>query len=124
MICWRHVVEDRDVVTLRQKISPTAPGTFDGPSCLDVTVPTAELFAALEDFDRRFIAAMGERVAELERNGPPAGVELDLEELRREHGQRSRSLAKRPAEPEDIDWDAMRAGVAEISSWPVAGRER
>jgi len=83
----------------------------------------AEFFIACEDFDRRFIAAMGEGVAELERNGPPAGVELDLKQLRREHEQRSRWLANRLAEPRSVDWDTVRAGVAEISSWSIAARD-
>ncbi|MEH0986401.1 DUF5984 family protein [Micromonospora sp. CPCC 205556] len=56
------------------------------------SVPTAEFFAAVHDLDRRLIAAMGERVTELARTGPPAEV---------------------------VGWEQVRSGIAEISSWPL-----
>lgn len=57
--CWRHTVEGRDVVTLSQQIPVEYLGTFDGPERLDFIVPAMEFFAAIEDLDRRLIAAMG-----------------------------------------------------------------
>ncbi|MEV4481501.1 DUF5984 family protein [Micromonospora coxensis] len=117
--CWRQSVEGRDVVTLSQQISPEKQGTFAGPERLDVALPAAGFFAAVEDFDRRLIEAMEQRVAELECTGPPPGVALDVQQLRLEHVQRSRWLAQRLTAPRQIDWTAVRAGVAEISSWPL-----
>lgn len=116
--CWRSAVGGRDVVTVSQQVPPASQGTFVGPERLDVAVPAAEFFAAVEDFDRRFIAAMEERVAELERIGPPSDVELDVTLLRKEHVQRGGWLGQRLAEPRAVDWAEVRAGVAEISSWP------
>ncbi|WP_394328277.1 DUF5984 family protein [Couchioplanes caeruleus] len=69
---------------------------------MELTLPAVEFFAAVEDFDRRFIAAMGERVAEMGPCGPPAGVDLALKQLRREHTQRSRCLEQRLAEPRNV----------------------
>jgi hypothetical protein len=118
LLCWRRTAEDRDIVTLRQRIASNRRGTFDGPERLDVAVPTNKFFAAVEDFDRRLMSAMEERLAVLERTGPPPGVELDVAHLRIEHTQRSRWLAQRVAAPRQVDWAEVRAGVAEISSWP------
>ncbi|MFI5937822.1 DUF5984 family protein [Actinoplanes sp. NPDC051494] len=118
--CWRHAGNGSDMVTLSQQAAPRQQGTFAVTERLDVTVPTAELFAALDDFDRRFLAAMQDRVAELERSGPPPGVELDLQQLRAEHTQRSHWLERRLAVRRDVDWTKVRAGAAELSSWPPA----
>jgi Family of unknown function (DUF5984) len=119
--CWRHRVEGRDVITLSQEILTEDRGTFDGPPRLQIMVPAVEFFAAVADSDRRFIAVIGERVAELEQGGPPASVDLDLEQLRREHEQRSRWLERRLSEPRNVDWETVRTGVSEISSrTPVA----
>jgi hypothetical protein len=120
LTCWRHTVDGSDMVTLSQQIPPRKAGTFDGRERLDVTVPAAELFAAFDDFDRRFIAAMKDRVAGLERSGPPPGVDLDLQHLRVEHTQRSNWLERRLASHRDVDWAKVRAGAAELSSWPPA----
>ncbi|GAB3932136.1 DUF5984 family protein [Micromonospora vulcania] len=117
--CWRHTDAGRDLVTVSQRIPPTDQHTFAGPEIVEVTLPTAEFFAALHDFDRRLIAAMDERVTELERVGPPTGVELDLGLLRAEHVSRSRWLAERLTIPRRVDWDKVRSGIAEISSWPL-----
>ncbi len=115
--CWRHTAGGRDTVTLSQQILPREQDTFAGPERLDFAMPAAEFFAAVEDLDRRLIAAMEERVVALERSGPPPGVDLDVAHLRLEHARRSGWLAK--ASPLHVDWAAVRTGVAEISSWPL-----
>jgi hypothetical protein len=120
LTCWRHAVDGSDVVTLSQQIAPRQPAVFEGPERLDATVSAAELFAAVDDFDRRFIAAMEERVAELERSGPPPGIDLDLQHLRVEHTRRSDWLKRRSASRRDVDWTKVRAGVVELRSWPPA----
>ncbi|GAB4050850.1 DUF5984 family protein [Catellatospora paridis] len=115
---WRHVTDGQDVVSVCQRILPAEEGTFDGPERLVVTVPTEEFFAAVDDFDRRLMAAMDERVTELERTGPPPDIELDVAHLRVEHGQRCGWLAARLAAPRHVDWARVRAGAAEIATWP------
>jgi hypothetical protein len=117
--CRRHVADGRDAVIVGQRIRPDRRDTFEGSELLELGVPTAEFFAAMDDFDRRFIAAMDERVAELERTGPAPGVVLDVKALRDEHASRSRWLADRLSVPREVDWDRVRSGIAEISSWPV-----
>ncbi|MEV4631446.1 DUF5984 family protein [Micromonospora sp. NPDC049523] len=117
--CWRHTHAGQDLVTISQRLLPADQVTFDGPELLEVSVPTAEFFAAVQDLDHQLIAAMDKRVTELERTGPPAGVELDLDLLRAEHVRRSHWLAERLAVPRQVDWDQIRSGIADISSWPL-----
>ncbi|RKR91536.1 hypothetical protein BDK92_5935 [Micromonospora pisi] len=119
--CWRQTDAGPDLVTISQRVPPGDQGTFVGPELLTISVPTADFFAAVHDFDRQLIAAMDERITELERTGPPAGVELDLDALRAEHVNRSRWLAERLAAPRQVDWDQIRSGIAEISTWPLLG---
>jgi hypothetical protein len=116
--CWRHVADGSDLVTFRQAITPANSGTFEGPKRLDATMPAAEFFAAIEDFHRRFIVAMEKRVAGLERSGLPLGIGLDLQQLRAEQVQRSSWLGQRLASRRDVDWAKVRAGAAEVRSWP------
>jgi hypothetical protein len=51
-------------------------GTFEGPERPDVTAPAAERMATFDDFGRRFIAVMEDRVAILERSGPSPAPRL------------------------------------------------
>nr|WTA65459.1 DUF5984 family protein [Micromonospora sp. NBC_00855] len=118
--CWRHAVDGSDVVTLSQQIPPWTRGAFEGPDRLDVTMPAAEVLAAIDDFDRRLVAAMEVRVAGLEHSGPPSDVDLDLQQLRVEHAQRSDWLQQRLASRRDVDWTKIRLGAAELASWPPA----
>ncbi|KUL41399.1 DUF5984 family protein [Actinoplanes awajinensis] len=115
--CWRHVVDGADLVTFRQQVAPAGLGTF-GPAQLDATVPAVEFFAAVEDFDRRFIAAMEDRVTALERSGPPPGIDLDVRQLRAEHTNRSGWLGQRLTTPRAVDWAKVRVGAAELRTWP------
>jgi hypothetical protein len=50
---WGHVTGGADAVTVRQRILSASRDTFDGPELREVSVPTAEFFAAVYDFDRR-----------------------------------------------------------------------
>jgi hypothetical protein len=120
LTCWRHLVDGSDVVTLSQQITPRRRGTFEGPERSDATVPAAEFFSAVDDLDRRFIAAMQDRVTELERSGPPPAIDLDLQHLRAEQARRSGWLQLRLASRRDVEWTEVRAGVAELRSWPPA----
>jgi hypothetical protein len=117
--CWRSTGTGQDLATISQRARPDSRDTFDGPELLEVSVPAAEFFAAVHEFDRRLIAAMDKRVTELERTGPPAGVRLDVDLLRAEHLRRSRWLAERLATPRQVNWDQIRSGITEIASWPL-----
>jgi hypothetical protein len=60
-----------------------------------VTLPTPAFVAALRDLDRRFIAAMGERVATiLSGRWKPPGVAIDRDNLQHEHADRATWLQK------------------------------
>jgi uncharacterized protein DUF5984 len=120
LTCCRHAGDGSDVVTLSQQIASSRRGTFQGPERLDVIVPAAEFIAAVDDFDRQFMAAMEDRVAGLERSGPPPGVDLDLRHLRVEHTRRTTWLEQRLNSGRDVDWAKVRAGAAELSLWPPA----
>ncbi len=117
LFCWRHYAEGRDVVTLSQHVPAGGRGTFAGPPRREVTVPAAEFFDAVDDLDRRLVSAMEGRVAEAE-GEPLAGIDLDLGQLRAEHERRRRWRELRAAEPRHVGWAAVRAGAAEIASWP------
>jgi hypothetical protein len=47
-------------------------------------------------------------------------VGLDLDMLRAEHVHRSHWLAERLAAPRHVDWDRVRSGITQISSWPLS----
>ena len=61
---------------------------------------------------------MGERVAELERDGPSPCVRVDLDQLRAEHEDRKTWLARHAERIPDTDWAAVRAGAAELLAGP------
>ncbi|MGW0807563.1 DUF5984 family protein [Nonomuraea sp. NPDC002799] len=69
------------------------------------------------DFGRQVITDMEERIAELERRGAPAGVELDLGQLRTEHVRRAAfprtAMSRVPAT--DVA-EVVQAGVGELGS--------
>lgn len=99
---WRTVTGGRDEVTV----------TVDDSRG---SLPAASFTDAVRRFDAELIAGMERRVEELERTGPPAGVELDLTQLRREHDDRATWLARRfAADPPETDWAAVRLGAAEL----------
>lgn len=81
---------------------------------LRLSVPLADYLDAVHTLDRTLMAAMEQRIAELERRGGPPGVELDLPGLRREHEDRSQWLARSLARTPDTKWESVRRGVLDI----------
>jgi hypothetical protein len=47
-------------------------------------------------------------------------VELDLNMLRAEHAHRRHWLPERLTALRHVDWDRVRSGITEISSWPLS----
>jgi hypothetical protein len=57
-------------------------------------VPTSDYLDAVHRLDRTSMAAMEQRIEELERRGGLPGAEIDLAGLRHEHEDRSHRLAR------------------------------
>ncbi|HEU5386015.1 MAG TPA: DUF5984 family protein [Streptosporangiaceae bacterium] len=112
-LTWRQPAEGEDEKEL----------SFADPAGT-VTSPAGAFQDAVRRLDRELLAAMGERVAELERDGPPAGVRVDLDQLRAEHEDRKTWLARRADRIPDTDWPAVRAGAAELLAGPGTGVRR
>ncbi|MFC4013383.1 DUF5984 family protein [Nonomuraea purpurea] len=110
---WRRA-GDRDEVIVTWRNPEDDEVAFVSPCSGRVALPTSEFVAAIEDFGRRVITAMEERVAELERRGAPDGVELDLGQLRTEHVRRATfpqmAMSRVPA----TDWTTVRSGAKRL----------
>jgi hypothetical protein len=111
--CWRTIVGDADTVTVvwEHQEDPEGVIEFAGPDTGRVSMPTSEFFAAVTEFDGDLLAAMDQRISTLEESGPPLGVELDIEQLRREHRDRATWLQRARDREPGTDWDAVRAGA-------------
>ena len=105
--CWRT----GDQIT----VSWNAPANFAEPRTLRTTIGVTDFVAAIEEFDRELLAAMADRIAEVEAV-PLVGVELDLDRLRQEHQDRSVWLKRARAYQRSTDWSAVRTGAALLSS--------
>ncbi|MEU5024821.1 DUF5984 family protein [Streptomyces milbemycinicus] len=118
--CWRTVAGERDVmnVSWAHPSDPEGEIEFAGPATGRVTVPTSAFVAAVTELDRALLEAMERRIGELEAAGPPPGVELDLEQLRREHRDRAGWLERARRYAYATDWAAVRTGAAALLRSP------
>jgi hypothetical protein len=112
---WRTVVDGCDTVTVAWKHQGESDIEFAAPVSGRIVVPTGSFDTAVSAFDRELLAGMEERVAELEASGPPPGVALDLEQLRREQHDRARWLPRARARQVGTDWAVVRAGARELA---------
>ena len=80
------------------------------------SVSTESFLRAVTEFDRELIDAMDRRIAEIEAGGLDPDIQLDIEQLRREHQVRSGSLAAALRHVPATDWTAVREGAARIFS--------
>ncbi|MFB6724083.1 DUF5984 family protein [Kribbella sp. NPDC056345] len=103
--CWRI----GDQVILDWK----APANFAEPRTVRTTVAVAEFVAAIKDLDAALITAMDARIAEVEA-APPAGIALDLTQLRSEHRDRAGWLARARSRVLTTDWIAVRQGAVQL----------
>jgi hypothetical protein len=108
---WRTVADGADVVTVTWRHRDDGDIRFTAAPAGRVTLPAESFAAAARQLDRELMAAMGQRIDELERTGPPEGVQLDLDQVRAEHLDRSNWLSRRLSAPPATDWAAVRAGV-------------
>ncbi|MCY0918953.1 DUF5984 family protein [Streptomyces sp. H27-G5] len=112
---WRTVVGDEDTVTIawEHRADPEGVIEFASPQAGRVTVPTSEFLGAVAELDRSLLAAMDERISELEKSGPPPGVRggVDVEQLRREQRDRATWLPRARDREPGTDWDAVRTGT-------------
>lgn len=83
------------------------------------SVMKAEAFRdELLRFDRELIAAMAERVREIERSWSRSEISIDVDDLRREHGGRARWLQESFAAPRyrAPTWDEIEAALVTLES--------
>ncbi|ADI10690.1 hypothetical protein SBI_07570 [Streptomyces bingchenggensis BCW-1] len=122
--CWRTVAGEHDAMDDVMNVSWAHPSDpegeieFAGPATGRVTVPTSAFVAAVTELDRALLEAMERRIGELEAAGPPPGVELDLEQLRREHRDRAGWLERARRYAYATDWAAVRTGAAALLRSP------
>lgn len=115
-ILWWRSVADRDTITVDWR--HCAEGGLDCtvPRQGRASVSTEMFWRAVEEFDRELIDAMDRRITEIEAGGLDPDIRLDIKQLRREHQQRSGSLAAAMERVPATDWTAVRAGAARIFS--------
>lgn len=113
---WRRVDDDhdRDHITVAWKHPTRDDGNFEweAPRTGQATIPCSEFVAAVEGLDRELMAAMDERISQLERSGPPPGVRLDIPALRAEHQDRTLWLQRARTRRPETNWPEVRAGAA------------
>ncbi|MEU9012685.1 DUF5984 family protein [Streptomyces sp. NPDC048479] len=111
--CWRTIVGEDDAVTVtwEHRADPEGVIEFAGPQTGRVTMPTSEFLAAVTELDRALFAAMDQRISELEEAAPPPGVQLDMEQLRRQHRDRATWLQRARDRDPGTDWDVVRSGA-------------
>ncbi|MEU7479780.1 DUF5984 family protein [Lentzea sp. NPDC042327] len=115
-ILWWRSVADQDTITVDWRHPVDSGVDCTVPRRGRVSVPTESFLQAVETFDRELMVAMERRIAEVEAGGVAADVQLDLEQLRREHQQRSGAMAAALRRTPGTDWAAVREGVARIFS--------
>ncbi|WP_439658326.1 DUF5984 family protein [Lentzea sp. HUAS TT2] len=115
-ILWWRSVTDRDTITVDWRHHAENGLDCTVPRRGRTTVDTETFLRAVEEFDRELIAAMDQRIAEIEAGGLAADIRVDLEQLRHEHRHRSGSLAAAMRRVPDTDWPAVREGAARIFS--------
>lgn len=111
---WRTIVGGVDAVTVDWRHRAGSDIEFAAPATGRVVLPTSSFDAAVSEFDRSLLTAMEGRVTALEAAGPPSGVHLDLEQLRREQQDRAAWLHRARGRHVETDWATVRAGAREL----------
>lgn len=111
---WRTIRDDGDRITVDRRHHDDGRTAVTAGPVARFTVPTTEYLDAVHTFDRELIAAMAERVGELERRGGLPGVGIDLARLRREHDDQAHWLQRHLSRSPATDWAVIRAGAAEL----------
>lgn len=113
---WRDTgARDTIAIAWRYTTDPHSEISFTAPEYGRASIPAEEFVSAVTDFDRSLLDAMEARVAQLASTARRTDVELDVDDLLREHKDRRtwlpRALNQRPS----TDWDAVRAGARIVS---------
>ncbi len=108
---WRTVRGDRDEVTVDWRHEDDGEIGFTAGAAVRFNVTTAGYLEAVHRLDRELMSAMRQRIEELEGRGGLPGVAVDMVELRREHEDRGRWLAKNLDRSPVTDWQAVRQGA-------------
>jgi hypothetical protein len=108
---WRTVHGDRDEMTVDWRHADDGEIGFTAGAAVRLSVTTAEYLTAVHTFDRELMAAMQQRIEELEARGGLPCVDLDVAGLRREHEDRARWLATNLDRSPKTDWTAVREGA-------------
>jgi hypothetical protein len=77
-------------------------------------MPTDAFVTAVRELDRNLLTAMRQRIDDIERDGPPDGVHIDMKRLPAEHRDRATWLENALTHPPETDWDAIRTGAREL----------
>lgn len=107
---WRRIADGHDHMTVSWE-HQTGEIEFAGPPTGQATIPTSEFIAAVEELNRELLAAMEQRVTELERTGPPPGVDIDMRQLRAEQRDRATWLQRERDQKPQTDWAKVRMGA-------------
>ncbi|WP_141955499.1 DUF5984 family protein [Actinoallomurus bryophytorum] len=110
---WRSLAGD-DTVTVAWQHPRDDEIVFTAPQAGQVTVPTEAYLTAVRRLDTELMAAMHDRITELELVGPPQGVRIDMDQLRAEHHGRTTWLSEHLRFQPTTDWAAVRSGVQRI----------
>jgi hypothetical protein len=113
---WHILTDDHDAITVTWKHQHDDDIVFTATPVGEVTVPAEAYLTAVRRFDSELMAAMHERITELEQTGPPHGVRIDMDGLRAEHLDRATWLSKRLRSEPNTDWAAVRRGAQRILS--------
>ena len=113
-ILWWRSVADQDTITVDWRHRAGSGLDCTVPRRGRATVATEMFLRAVEEFDRELIAAMDQRIAEIEAGGLAADIRVDLEQLRHEHRHRAGSLAAAMRRVPATDWTAVREGAAHL----------
>jgi hypothetical protein len=111
---WRTVRGDRDAITVDWRHDDDGEIGFTAGSAVRVSIPTADYRQAVHTLDRDLMAAMRQRIEELDRRGGPAGVTVDVAELRRDHDNRARWRTRNLNRTPTTDWDPVRQGARHL----------
>jgi hypothetical protein len=107
---WRRIAGSHDHMTAAWK-HKSGEIEFAAPRTGQATVRTSAFVAAVEELDRELLAAMEQRVTELERTGPPPGVRIDMPQLRAEQQDRATWLQRRRGQKPKTNWAEVRMGA-------------
>lgn len=113
IVLWRSV-GDLDMITVDWRHRAGAGRGCTVPPQGRASVSTESFLRAVEEFDRDLIEAMGHRIAEIEAHGVGPDIQLDVDQLRQEHQERSISLANALKQNRSTDWPVVRDGVMRL----------